>query len=766
MQYMITKIGIILFLLLAPAILSAQTLVGKVVDAESGEAVPFAKIGNRDLSINSMTDLDGNFKLNNLPKASIELVVYALDYEKKIIRINVSNKNEVTINLQAKHTVFEEVIVSASEGRLQKDNITAVEYRSKDNLFESGATSLGEAIVNIPGVQQSTIGAGISRPVIRGLSGARVVTYWDGLRIENQQWGDDHGMGASEIGLKGVEVVKGPSSLLYGADALGGVIHFRDEDYVAEGTQKFYASTKAESNSMGSINEMGFQSNNGKIKLNLFGNYVSHTDFQLPNGDFIKNSRFWSTNLKGALGYRHNNYILNIRYHGSYSQLGIPGHTHEQVDDNEAFITDRRGLRNPLFPAQYIFNNFLTTEHKFLFDRSDLNIQIGNTNNHLREFEHNDDIPFTNLMLNNTTYNIKYNHHFSEKLNLKIGGQGMFQFNRNLSHTESYLIPDANSIDNGAYAILNYETDKWRFQGGVRYDTRLLKSFLPEVDSSVTANIDETPIDRIYQTLNYSAGFVRNSKRTTLRLNASSGFRAPHLAELLADGVHHGSLRYERGDRDLVSEQALQLDVALELHFDHFEFIINPYFSIVNDFIYLQSTDSVVTGQVGEFNYFEFSQVDRAYLYGGEVGFHYHPHKLHRLHLESNFSITIGENENGNAINFIPQPNLNSRVRFDINNKHKLKVRYISLEHQYFMDQNRVATFERATPAFHLLNVAAHLNYQGKQNWLFSLGARNILNTEYIAHLSPLKNLGTGIAQPGINFFIKATYQLSKNRNK
>lgn len=766
MQYMITKIGIILFLLLAPAILSAQTLVGKVVDVESGEAVPFAKIGNRDLSINSMTDLDGNFKLNNLPKASIELVVYALDYEKKIIRINVSNKNEITVNLQAKHTVFEEVIVSASEGRLQKDNITAVEYRSKDNLFESGATSLGEAIVNIPGVQQSTIGVGISRPVIRGLSGARVVTYWDGLRIENQQWGDDHGMGASEIGLKGVEVVKGPSSLLYGADALGGVIHFRDEDYVAEGTQKFYASTKAESNSMGSINEMGFQSNNGKIKLNLFGNYVSHTDFQLPNGDFIKNSRFWSTNLKGALGYRHNNYILNIRYHGSYSQLGIPGHTHEQVDDNEAFITDRRGLRNPLFPAQYIFNNFLTTEHKFLFDRSDLNIQIGNTNNHLREFEHNDDIPFTNLMLNNTTYNIKYNHHFSEKLNLKIGGQGMFQFNRNLSHTESYLIPDANSIDNGAYAILNYEMDKWRFQGGVRYDTRLLKSFLPEVDSSVTANIDETPIDRIYQTLNYSAGFVRNSKRTTLRFNASSGFRAPHLAELLADGVHHGSLRYERGDRDLVSEQALQLDVALELHFDHFEFIVNPYFSVVNDFIYLQSTDSVVTGQVGEFNYFEFSQVDRAYLYGGEVGFHYHPHNLHRLHLESNFSITIGENENGNAINFIPQPNLNSRVRFDINNKHKLKVRYISLEHQYFMDQNRVAPFERATPAFHLLNVAAHLKYQGKQNWLFSLGARNILNTEYIAHLSPLKNLGTGIAQPGINFFIKATYQLSKNRNK
>lgn len=761
---MITKVGIILFLVFAPLLLSAQSLKGKVIDSESEEGIPFAKISVNDLSINTMTDEEGGFNLSNLPRASVEIIVYARDYEKKLIRINISQESEILIRLKSEHTVFEEVIISTSEGRLQKENITAVEYRSKENLFESGATTLGEALVNIPGVQQSTIGVGISRPVIRGLSGMRVVTYWDGLRVENQQWGEDHGMAASEIGLKGVEVVKGPSSLLYGADAIGGVIHFRDEDYTSVGTQKFYASSRAESNSLGSINELGFQTNNGKIKLNLFGNYVSHADFQLPDGNFIENSRFWSTNLKGALGYRKDNYILNIRYHGNYSRLGIPGHTHSTDPLAEDFISNRRGFREPILPAQYILNNFLTAEHKFLFDHSDFMVQVGNTNNHLREYEHDNNVPFTNLMLNNSTYNIRYNHHFNKKLNLKIGGQGMFQLNRNLELTESYLIPDANSIDNGVYAVVNYNLNKWRFQGGIRYDVRHLKSFLPDVDSTVTANIDEEPIDHIYQTLNYSAGFVRNSKRTTIRLNASSGFRAPHLAELLADGVHHGSLRYERGDRNLVSEQALQLDLAIELHFDHFEFIINPYFSVVNDFIYLQSTDSLVTSQVGEFNYFEFRQVDRAYLYGGEIGLHYHPHKLHRLHLESNFSITIGEDGSRNALNLIPQPNLNSRIRFDINNKQKLKVKYLTLEHQYFMDQDRVAPFERATPAFHLVNFAAHFKYEGKQNWIFSLGARNILNTEYIAHLSPLKNLGEGIAQPGINFFLKATYQLNKTK--
>ena len=759
---MSTKVSIILFLICFPFFIISQTLKGKVIDNQTGEAVPFAKLSVKDLHLNATTDIDGAFVISNLPKATIELTVYATEYEKILIRVNLSEKDEITIKLTPQHIVFEEVIVSASEGRLQRENITAVEYRSKDNLFESGATTLGEALVNIPGVQQNTIGVGISRPVIRGLSGMRVVTYWDGLRIENQQWGEDHGMAASEIGLKGVEVVKGPSSLLYGADALGGVIHYIDQEYVPAGHQEFYASTRVESNSMGTTNEVGYQSSNDKVKLNLFGNFLSHADFQLPDGNFIENSRFWTGNIKGALGYRKDNYIFNLRYHGSYSRLGIPGHTHSTDPTAEEFISNRRGFREPILPAQYIFNNFILKEHKLLFNRSDLLVQVGNTNNHLREYEHDGDIPFTNLMLNNTTYNIRYNYHLNENLNLKVGGQGMYQFNRNLDVTESYLIPDANSFDNGAYTVLSYDLNKWRFQGGVRYDMRHLKSFRPDVDSTITANIDEDPIDRIYQTLNYSLGFVRNSKHTTLRFNASSGFRAPHLAELLADGVHHGSLRYERGYRNLVSEQALQLDLALELHFDHFEFIINPYFSVVNDFIYLQNTDSVVTSPVGEFNYFEFNQVDRAYLYGGEVGFHYHPHQLHRLHLESNFSITVGEDGNGNALNLIPQPNLNSRIRFDINNKHKLKIKHVMLEHQYFMDQDRVAPFERATPAFHLINFAANMQYTGKQNLSFSLGVRNILNTEYIAHLSPLKNLGEGIAQPGVNFFVKAVYKFNK----
>lgn len=739
---------------------------GKVIDEKTKEVIPFAKVQLIDIGVNTTTNEKGVFSFDNVPSIHLNVKVSAFDYSTELLRLNFGSSEQIIITLSPQHTVFEEVIVSGTEGKLQGENITSVDYRSRDYLFQTGATTLGEALTNIPGVQQNTIGTGISRPVIRGLSGTRVITYWEGLRIENQQWGEDHGMAISELGLKGVEVVKGPSSLMYGADAVGGVIQFYDEDYAPVNSKEIYATTKFESNTVGTTNEVGFKASGEKFKVNVFANYISHTDFQLTDGDFLDNSRFWATNWKVALGYRNNNYVSNLRYHGSYSQLGIPGHTHDLVPDASIFISDRRGLRSPKLPAQFIENHFVVWDNELFFKNADLKVQIGNTNNHLREFDHDREVPFTNLNLNNTFYHVRYHQHLSEKTDIKIGSQGMYQANRNLDNTESFIIPDANSLDFGAYAILNHDlTKKWRFQTGVRYDYREIETLQDNMNPDLPSNIDMNPLSRNYATLNYAAGFVRNAKRSTVRFNASSGFRAPHLAELLADGVHHGSLRYEKGDRSLTPENALQLDASLELHFDHFEFIINPYVSFIRDFIYLQVTDSVVTSSVGTFPYFEFSQTDNAIMYGGEVAFHYHPHQLHRLHLESSFSVTIAEDQDGTPINLIPQPNFTSRVRFDVNSGKKFKVKNIVLEHHYFLPQNRVAPLERASDAYGVFNFAGQMQWELKKDRAVDIkaGVRNLLNNSFIPHLSILKNLGTqGIANPGINFYVKLAVRLGK----
>lgn len=757
---MVTKIGIFLYTFAFSVVLFGQTFEGKVVDNKTKEPIPFARVTIASLHLNATTDGLGVFRFEQLPKAHVEFKVTASDYSTTLVRINVASTPVFQFELTPQHLLLDEVIISASEGKLRNENITSIEYRSKRSLFESGATTMGEALNLMAGVQQATIGVGIAKPVIRGLGGMRVVSYWSGLRIENQQWGDDHGMGASEVGLHGIEIIKGPASILYGADALGGVIHYIDEDYASTNTSEGYASTRFESNSMGTTTEVGYKINKGKLKFNLFANYINHADFQLASGRFIQNSRFWGTNVKMSLGYRKGNYVFNLRYHTAYNRLGIPGHTHNANATTEDFLRDVQGRRATL-PAQLIFNNFLLAENKWFFKRSELLFQLGNTNNFLREFDEKVTVPRTRLGLNNSTYNLRYTFHLLENMDLKFGAQGMFQTNRNTGTSMAYLIPDGNSIDNGAYALLSATQKKWRFQAGLRYDIRLITSFRPEVDSSLTTNLDINPIDRRYSSWNTSAGAVHNTKRTTTRFNVSSGFRAPHLAELLADGLHHGSSRYERGDRNLVSEQAIQLDIALELHFEHLEIIINPYFNRIQNFIYLQNSDSMI----GSYKVFEFQQLDLAYLYGGEVGVHYHPHRIHRLHLESNFSITIGQDSEGNALNLMPQPNTNNRIRFDIANKQKFQVKSVLLEHQYFLPQNRVGMNELPSGEYHLVNLAFDMGIRDNEHFSFKAGVRNLTNSSYIAHLSPFRNLG--IPQPGINFFLSVKYSFSNQyKNK
>ncbi|PHR49607.1 MAG: hypothetical protein COA32_00320 [Fluviicola sp.] len=752
-----TKISIIFYFTVVFAGFS-QTLEGTVIDAATKKEIPFAKVGFPSLDLYTSTDSLGKFYFQNVPKTITKIKVTAFDYSVYFEKLNLEEVSNMTITLEAKHTVFEEVAITASEGKLQRENITSIEYSSKENLFETGATTLGEALVMMPGVQTSSVGMGISKPVIRGLSGMRVVTYWNGLRIENQQWGGDHGMGVNEVGLQGVEVIKGPSSLLYGADALGGVIHFIDESYAPKNEVSGYATTKFESNSLGITNEVGYKINKGKWRANFFANYINHADFQLPNGDFIDNSRFWGTNFKGNIGYRNKNYLLNIRFQSTYNQLGLPGHSHSDDPVPSDFIRDERA-RAITSVAMHVFNNYITFENKLFFKRSDLLIQIGNTNNHLKEFDGKVTLPFLDLNLNNSTYNLRYSTEINKNIELKVGAQGMFQMNRNNFPVESFLIPDANVFDNGVYSLLNIDFDKWRLQGGFRLDVRHLESFKSSADSSILANIDNTPINKTYESLNYSLGFVRNTEKITLRFNVSSGFRAPHLVELQSDGFHHGALRYEKGNRDLVSEKALQFDGTIELHFDHLEFSVNPYFNVIENFIYLQNE--------GEFEgglpVFQFEQAKQAYLYGGEIGFHYHPHQLHRLHLESNFSITLAEDNQGNPLSLIPQPNSNTRIRFDVNNKQKIQIKSFILEHQYFLPQDRVGQNEMSTVDFHLINFSIQVGFRETKSWSASFGVRNMLNTSYIGHLSALKNLG--LNQPGINFFGSVKYQFSKSIN-
>ena len=154
-----------------------------------------------------------------------------------------------------------------------------VEAAKISKLKQMGAATLIEGLETIPGVSQISTGTSIGKPVIRGLSGNRVLVYAQGVRLENQQFGDEHGLVLNEAGIESVEVIKGPSSLLYGSDALGGVIYFNPEKFAPNNTAKADFNQQYFSNTIGSNSSVGFKNSYESFKFLVRGSYNTHAEF-------------------------------------------------------------------------------------------------------------------------------------------------------------------------------------------------------------------------------------------------------------------------------------------------------------------------------------------------------------------------------------------------------------------------------------------------------------------------------------------------------
>jgi iron complex outermembrane recepter protein len=740
----------ILFTISFLPLLAVVSIKGKVIDAQSKEPIAFASVFFVDIDAGTSTNELGEFAYSaNLPQ-NIKIKVKAIGYETKIIIVSNPNSDAVVIELTPTHMELHEVSVSTTTGVLQRYSITNIETKTIAELNTIQTTNLGDAIANIPSVYNMSTGVGISKPVIRGLSGMRVVTYLNGLRLENQQWGGDHGMGVTENGIGGVEIIKGPSSLLYGADALGGVVYFTDENYAKHNHIEAFAESQFETNTMRTRNFSGVKLSKNNLRVNLFGSYYNSADYQLPNGNYVTNSRFKESNLKASVGYNKKNWVMNLRYNYVTNRVGLPGHTHDLVVTPESFqsTTQYRGER---IPAQVNSNHFTLLENTFYYTKSDLKILLGNSINRINEFEEKVTVPGIDMSLINNTYNARYRREIGKTSNLIIGVQGMYQLNSNGERATETLIPNSNLLDNGIYTLLHTEYKKWEFQTGLRFDNRII--------NSLTFFKGNEPFSSSYNGFNYSAGAAKSIKKFMFRANVSSGFRPPHLSELLSNGVHHGTLRFEIGDKNLQSELATQLDISGEYSSDHIRLVVNPFYNYIQNYIYITPQNLRIDG-IPVFNY---TQTKAAELYGGDVGIHYHPHFAHQLHFEHTVSYIHAQDEANQPLPLIPQTRFNSILRFEFKSKQKFQLENISLQHLYFLPQNNVVSYETTSPSYQLIHIGANFKWESSNPIFIKIGVRNLLNENYIDHLSRLKNIG--LEAPGRNIFVSLKMNINYKLN-
>lgn len=730
---MIKSLLSVLLLIVCSSVYSQNAISGKLIDQETKLPIIGGNVYLTKLENGTITNLDGEFKLTNIPDGEFNMVVSFVGYTTKTIRLSSPLETPLIIELQPSAIEMEEVIVSTPFHKLQSENVVKVERESLDDLKKSGAVTLAEGITQIAGVESITTGAGIGKPVIRGLSANRVLVYAQGVRLENQQFGDEHGLGVSSSGVESVEVIKGPASLLYGSDALGGVLYLNPEKYALSDSTSIDASYNFYSNTVGSEANLGLKTSGEKWRYLVRGNYAVHSDYETGDGIRVTNSRFEEKDLKAGISFQDTKYKGDLRYNYNNTNIGIPGEIEAQTTSKDI-----------ISPYQKLDNHIVSLDNKIFLPNSSLDLKVGYLFNNRKEFEEESPDPALEMHLETLNYDLKFNAPDLGNFETIFGVQGLFQTNENFG--EELLIPDASIRDFGILATTHYHLEKIDIQGGLRFDSRNIST---KENGTPTEPGYFQAIDRDFTSYNGSLGIKFNLFENLItRINAASGFRAPNLAELSSNGVHEGTNRFEIGNANLENEQNIQLDLSLEYRNEHFELFGNAFYNKINEYIFIAPTNEIIEDS----NVFVYTQ-DNAKLYGGEAGFHLHPHPIDWLHLESSLALVIGERDNGESLPFIPATSITNTLRTEFDSFKWFSNNYSFITVKSTGEQNKISDFETNTSGYTLVNAGFGGTVMvDKVPLEIRISGNNLFDKNYVSHLSRLKT--DGIANMGRNISV------------
>jgi iron complex outermembrane receptor protein len=750
-------------LVLVSAVLSAQQKIsGTITDIENNPLFGVT-VFIEELQKGTSTNEEGYYELTNLPNHPIKISVVFIGFETQVKTVDLKT-NETILNFSLKEAVFkmEEIIISTPFNKLQSENVMKVDKATLKQLKNKGAATLIDGVTLIPGVSQVSTGIAIGKPVIRGLRGNRVLVYSQGIRLENQQFGDEHGLGINESSIESVEVIKGPASLLYGSDALGGVMYFTPLKFADENTLNVEIGQTYFSNTQGSNTDFGIKKSYNSWKFLANGAYNSHADYKTPDGYRVTNTRFNETVFNTAVGYNNKSIASTLRFNYNQSNIGIPESIGEQNTN-----------KTPLLPYQNLTNKMLSLNTIAFLNNSKITSVFGYTQNDRKEFEEhhhedehdedehhdeNEDMDESNhpslfLKLNTFSYDVKWHLPVLKTFESIVGIQGLYQENQNFG--EEILIPNATTNDIGFLYTASYDfSPTSSIQGGIRFDIRNL-----ETEQHIVMHEDEIhtfeALDKNYQNFSASLGYKTTFFNAIVsRFNIASGFKAPNLAELTSNGVHHGSNRFEIGNPNLQSERNIQLDIALEYDTDHLELFANGFYNYIYDYIFISPTGEIEDG----YDVYKYIQ-ENAELYGGEFGFHLHPHPLDWLHLQSSFEMVVGKQSNGNYLPLIPANKFINTLRTEFNIPTWLSNGFATVTLESYLDQQNVSEFETPSKGYNLLNIGLGGTFNiSNIHFDLSFNMNNVFDKSYISHLSRLK--AEDIPNIGRNFMTSVRFSL------
>lgn len=763
---------------------------GKITDSKTGKPISGASVYFTDIKSGTFTDAEGNFVMKNIPEGKHLVEVSHIGYTTIAATIDISGNTKKDFLLAGSVVENSAVIVTGVTGATQTKKVPfAVSVMRKQDLMRSASNNIIESLTKIGGVSTLSTGPAISKPVIRGLGYNRVLIVNDGVRQEGQQWGDEHGIEIDEASVNKIELLKGPASIIYGSDAMAGVINIITNVPVAANTIRANISSNYQtSNRLRSINANIGGNKNG-FNWNVYTSNRVAADFRNKYDGPVFNSKFKENNIGGYIGYNGNWGYSHLLVSNFNLKTGL---VEGERDADGYFVkplagggetratTDDFKSTTPEIPYQHIRHFKIATDNSIKINKNRLSFNIGYQRNQREEFGNPDDLTERALYFDLKTITYTTQFHLAENKGWKtsMGVNGMQQQNTNRGAEQ--LIPDYKLFDFGTYLYAQKTLSKITLSGGVRFDTRNIgvKDLLD------AGTIKGNAFSKKFSNISGSIGVaVQASEKLNLKLNIARSFRAPSIPELASNGSHEGTLRYEYGDPDLKSETSLQVDGGIELNAEHVSFGLTAFYNSFNNFIFYQKLEAVVGGDSlvnvngDDLTAFKFDQ-RKAALAGFEATIDIHPHPLDWLHIQNTFSFVRGKFntaiEGNTNIPFIPAPKLTTEFKAELKGikKHAANA-YIKMELDNTFTQNNVFTTyatETRSKGYTLLSAgfgADIINKKKQTLFSFSIAAINITDMAYQNHLSRLKyaaeNMATGrsgVFNMGRNFSFKVNVPL------
>jgi iron complex outermembrane receptor protein len=736
-------------------------LSGTIKEEHTDESLEYATVYLVSKKISVVTDSSGTFRFDNLCAG-----VYEIQYTHpgcKTERISVVVNADTKINLELHHHEIDLNEVVVSQHKRESTPTQQVETLKEQALFESRGLPFAEALRTLTGVNSLRTGSTISKPIIHGMTGNRIVIVNNGIKLEGQQWGQDHAPEIDAYLAKKITVIKGASAIRYGGEAIAGVI-LTDPDPLP-----YKPGLGAELNyvfgSMNGQNDISLLLQGNHVKLKPFswrvqGTFRASGNMRTPDY-YQKNTGLREYNFSGTIGWKKEKYGFEI--FGSYfrTKIGILSSSHTgSLGDLKAAINApfpretadfTYDIGRPYQQVQHMVskaNAYLNTKKgSILFQAS---YQLNTREEFDKHIPRNDSLANLNrpaLWLWIQTFNgeILWDYKIKKWQSL-VGAQFFSQTN---TYKYSFLIPAYWNLNGGVFAIERWSNQKLEIELGARLDYRWMQAILFERGQKR---------EPIYQYIvpTFSAGIDYHINEQ-MKWNFHSGlaWRAPTMNELFIGGLHHSTATVEIGNEKLKSEQSLNLSTGLNFDYKWIEADVSVYTHLIKNYIYLLPDTAPLLTIRGYFPVFRYTQTDVA-LNGSDVSIAVFPSR--NIRLEAKASLLWGiDLKAKDWLAQLPSHRFNYSVRYNFNPINKIDGLFLGMNLVHVLRQTQLpdnnVDFLAAPGSYWLLNFDAGTSVNIKyQKFSIGFSIQNMLNKSYRDYMNRFRYFTD---ESGINVMLR-----------